>query len=82
MLVNQLSQELATTAGSSPDGTDGSGSGDGTDSSSGLMGSDPASSTYAQLLPQALSSGVMSAGGLGVAAQIAGALDPSLAGKL
>jgi Rod binding domain-containing protein len=79
MLVDQLSQELANTAGSSSDGTD-SGSSDGTDTSSGLMGSDPASATYAQMLPQALSSSVMSAGGLGVAAQIAGALDPAIGG--
>jgi Rod binding domain-containing protein len=78
MLVDQLSQELTASAGGTADGS--GGSGDGTDSSSGLMGSDPASSTYAQMLPQALSSGVMSAGGLGVAAQIAGALDPSIGG--
>ncbi|HLJ03322.1 MAG TPA: hypothetical protein VKT31_07765 [Solirubrobacteraceae bacterium] len=74
MLVDQLSQELAATAGTSPDGSDSSGSSDTT----GLMGSDPATSSYAQLLPQALSSGVMSAGGLGVAAQIASAIDPSI----
>jgi Rod binding domain-containing protein len=78
MLVDQLSQELATTAGSSPDGSPSS---DGTESSSGLMGSDPASASYAQLLPQALGSSVMSAGGLGVAAQIASALDPSIGAR-
>ena len=72
MLVDQLSQELTASTGGSADGTDAT--------SSGLMGSDPASSTYAQMLPQALSSGVMSGGGLGVAAQIAGALDPSIRG--
>lgn len=72
MLVDQLSQELTASTDGSSDGT-GSGS-------AGLMGSDPASATYAQMLPQALSSGVMSGGGLGVAAQIAGALDPSIGG--
>lgn len=78
MLVSQLSQELAATAGSSSDGSDSSGS---SDSASGLMGSDPATASYAQLLPQALSSGVMSAGGLGVAAQIASAIDPSIGAR-
>jgi Rod binding domain-containing protein len=78
MLVEQLSQELAATAGGS---SDGSSSSDGTDTS-GLMGSDPATADYAQLLPQALSSSVMSAGGLGIAAQIAGAIDPSTTGAL
>jgi Rod binding domain-containing protein len=73
MLVNQLSQELSSTAGDSGDGS--------SDGTGGLMGSDPASATYAQMLPQALSSGVMSAGGLGVAAQIAGALDPAIGAK-
>jgi hypothetical protein len=84
VLVGELSQELAATASSS--GTDGSStddgsSGDGTsgdDSASGLMGSDPASSMYAQLLPQALTSSIMSAGGTGMAQEIAAALDPSL----
>ena len=78
MLVNQLSQELTASAGSS-DGTDSTGGGD--TSGAGIMGSDPASSAYAQMLPQALTSGVMSAGGLGVAAQIAGAIDPSIGAR-
>lgn len=76
LLVDQLSQQLTATASSGDTGNDGSdGSGDGT---SGIMGGDPASSTYAQMLPEALTSGVMSAGGLGVAAQIAGSIDPAL----
>lgn len=79
VLVDQLSQQLAATTGGSSDGSGGSEGSDGSGSSSGgLMGSDPASSAYAQLLPQALSTSVMSAGGLGVAAQLAGALDPQL----
>lgn len=82
VLVNQLSQELAATAttpaddGSSSDGSSSAGS------DSGLIGSsDPASSMYAQLLPQALTSGVMSSGGTGLAQQIAAGLDPSLGAK-
>lgn len=75
MLVDQLSQELTSTA--SADGSD-DGSGDGTDAATGLMSGDPASATYAQMLPQALSSGVMSAGGLGIAAQIAASIDPAI----
>jgi Rod binding domain-containing protein len=35
-----------------------------------------------QLLPQALSQGITSTGGLGVAAQIAASIDPALQGKL
>ena len=82
MLVDQLSQALASSAspdGSSSDTGDGSGSDSGSDSSSGslLSGSDPASSTYAQLLPTALTSSVMSAGGLGIAQQLASAIAPT-----
>jgi Rod binding domain-containing protein len=79
MLVEQLSKELAATAQPTSDSTDGTDSSDGTDASAGLMGggTDPASSTYAQLLPSALSAGLMSAGGLGVAQQLSGALEPS-----
>lgn len=80
MLVDQLSQALASSA--SPDGSSsdsGDGSGSDSDSSSGslLSGSDPASSTYAQLLPTALTSSVMSAGGLGIAQQLASAIAPT-----
>ncbi|HZU40183.1 MAG TPA: hypothetical protein VE992_03990 [Solirubrobacteraceae bacterium] len=78
-LVDQLAQQLSVSTGG-----DGSGDGsDGTDGSGALGGSsDPATSAFAQMLPDALSSGVMSAGGLGVAAQIAAAIDPALRGKL
>jgi hypothetical protein len=77
VLVDQLSQQLAATAGDSSDSSNGSGDGS-SSSSSGLMGSDPASSMYSQMLPQALSSSVMSAGGLGLAAQLAAAIDPAI----
>lgn len=74
MLVDQLSQELTATAGATGDGSDGS-----SDGSGGLFGTDAATSAYAQMLPQALTSGVMSAGGLGIAAQLAGELSPASA---
>lgn len=73
VLVDQLSKELAATAQPTPDSSDGS------DASTGLMGAgtDPASSTYANLLPSALSAGLMSAGGLGVAQELSSALLPT-----
>jgi Rod binding domain-containing protein len=82
MLVQQLAQQLAATVSNSSSdntGTDGS-STDGS-GASGLMGSDPASSAYAQLIPDALTSSIMSSGGLGIAQQLAGALDPALGVK-
>jgi hypothetical protein len=71
MLVGELAQQLAGTASAS-DSQDGSGDGAG-----GLMGSDPASTAYAQLIPDTLTSSIMSAGGIGIAQQIAASLDPS-----
>jgi hypothetical protein len=78
VLVNELAQQMAQTTstpddGSSSDGSDGS---DGT--TSGLMGSDPASSAYAQMIPSVLTSSIMSAGGTGIAQQIAQSIDPAL----
>jgi Rod binding domain-containing protein len=80
MLVDQLAQQLTATASGSGGSDDGSLAG-GDGSAGGLLGSDPASSTYAQMLPQALSSGVMSAGGLGIAAKIAASIDPAMDAK-
>jgi hypothetical protein len=69
LLVDQLGQQLAATVSSpSADGSSGSG----------IMGSDPGTSGFASLIPQALSSGIMSAGGTGIAMQLAKALDPAL----
>jgi len=74
LLVNQLTQELASTA------TDSSGDGSGDSSgASGLMGGDAASSAYANMLPQTLTSSIMSGGGTGIAMQIAKSIDPALA---
>ena len=62
-LVEQLSQSLAATGGI--DG-EGSSEGEGSEEGSGTAGNSQLSS----MLPQALSSGVMHAGGLGLAAQL------------
>jgi hypothetical protein len=63
MLVQQLSQELATTAQSDPSDPS---------SSNGLMGSDPASSMYSSLIPTALTQSIMGGGGLGIANELTG----------
>jgi Rod binding domain-containing protein len=79
MLVSELTQELQSSTSS--DGSDGSGGGDGSDS--GLLGnSSDSADMLGQLLPQALTQGITSTGGLGVAAQIAASIDPALRGKL
>lgn len=80
VLASQLGQQLAATTPSSgstgaSDGSDDSS--DGSDSSGGLLGSS-AASPYASLIPQALTQGLMSGGGLGVAQEIATAIDPSI----
>jgi Rod binding domain-containing protein len=78
VFVDQLTQELASTvsdpSGGSSDGSDSSNS----SGSSGLMGGDAASSAYANMLPQTLTSSIMSGGGTGIALQIAKSLDPAL----
>ncbi|MGO9751598.1 MAG: hypothetical protein ACLP22_08835 [Solirubrobacteraceae bacterium] len=89
VLVNELAQQLTATVSGSDSDSDGSstdatadGGNDGTsDATTGLLGSDPAGSLYASLIPQALSDSIMSSGGLGIASEIAGALDPTLEGK-
>jgi Rod binding domain-containing protein len=85
ILVNQLAQEMTQTVPGLDGGDDGLGGttssddSDGSDDSSGLDGSDSAISAYSSLLPQALTTGIMSAGGTGIALQIAQSLDPALA---
>ena len=80
MLTNELAQSMSQTIG----GTDGSsdGLGGSTDSGDGLGGSGSGgslgSSPYASMIPQALTSGLMSGGGTGIAMQIAQGIDPSL----
>lgn len=72
VLVNQLAQQMAATV----PGLDGSDGSDG--SSPGGSGSDSGLGPFASMLPQALTSGIMSGGGTGLAMQIARDLDPSL----
>jgi hypothetical protein len=86
VLMNQLAQAMTATipgGGSDDDGLGGSSSDDSGDSSSdatgGLTGSDSGISAYSSLLPQAMTSGIMSSGGTGIAMQIAQSLDPALA---
>jgi hypothetical protein len=74
VLVDQLTQELASSATD----TSGDGSDDGS-GASGLMGGDAASSAYATMLPQTLTSSIMCGGGTGIALQIAKSIDPALA---
>jgi hypothetical protein len=88
VLVNELTQELSRTVsggsssdGSSTDGSGGDSSGSSSSAGGGMLGSDPASSMYAQMLPEALSSTIMSSGGTGLALQIAKGIDPSIGVK-
>jgi len=85
ILVQQLTQELASTVSSPTDsslGSDGSGGSDESDSSSGstggILGSDPSTSAFASLIPTALTQSIMSGGGLGIAAQLAQSIDPAI----
>jgi len=77
MLVQQLTQQLAQTVTSSS----GDGSSDSSDSAGGMLGSDPSTSAFAGLIPTALTQSVMSGGGLGVADQLARAIDPAIGEK-
>jgi hypothetical protein len=79
ILMQQLTQELAKTVTSpggesSDDGSgDSSGSGNG-----GILGSDPSTNAFAGLIPTALTNGIMSGGGVGLAEQLARAIDPAI----
>ncbi|HEX3834910.1 MAG TPA: hypothetical protein VHW04_23205 [Solirubrobacteraceae bacterium] len=78
MLDNELTQTLSSTisgTGNSDDGLGGS-TDDGSDSAS----TDPAASAFSSMLPDALTSGLMTGGGTGVALQIAQSIDPAIAG--
>jgi hypothetical protein len=82
MLMQQLTQQLASTV-TAPGGDSGSSdSSDSTDSSSGgILGSDPSTNALAGLIPMALTQGVMSGGGVGVADRLAHAIDPAIGQK-
>ena len=70
VLVNELAQQLSATV-PGLDGSSGSDDGLGGSSDDGL-------GAYSSLLPQTLATSVMSAGGTGLALQIAQSIDPAL----
>lgn len=82
MLVSELTQQLSRTmfGGSGLDGASGGngsmGAGSGTGASGGGLLS--GASAYASLIPQALTSSIMSGGGVGMAEQFAQEIDPAL----
>jgi len=78
ILVQQLTQELASTVTSPSDGSSDGSDGTSSDSSGGILGSDPSTSAFASLIPTALTQSIMSSGGLGIADQLAQAIDPSI----
>jgi Rod binding domain-containing protein len=80
VLVNELTQQLASTmyggSGDSSSSTDGTSDGSSSDgSSSSMLGG---ASAYASMIPQTLGSSIMDSGGLGMAESFAQELDPSL----
>ena len=85
MLVNELSQQLSKTMFGGT-GVDGSSLSDGSSSAGGSSGTDGSSSSsmlggasaYASMIPQTLTSSIMSNGGLGMAESFAQELDPAL----
>ena len=82
VLMQQLTQQLASTVSSpsdSSDGSDGSSdSSDSSDGSGGILGSDPSTSAFASMIPSALTSSLMSDGGVGIASQLAQSIDPQI----
>ena len=49
-----------------------------TSGSGGILGSDPSTSAFAGLIPTALTQSIMSGGGIGIADQLARAIDPAI----
>jgi Rod binding domain-containing protein len=82
ILMQQLTQELASTVSSpgsdSDDGSSDSSDSSSSDSSGGMLGSDPSTSAFASMIPTALTQSLMSAGGVGIADQLAKAIDPAI----
>ena len=80
ILVQQLTQELASTISSPTDDSSlGSGGSHSSNSSGGgILGSDPSTSAFASLIPTALTQSIMSSGGLGIAQQLAQSIDPAI----
>ncbi len=84
MLVQQLSQSLTqgTGLGGGEEGSEESmeGAPEGGSGAASGAGGGAANTQLASLLPQALTEGVMSQGGLGMATQLMGSLDPTAGG--
>lgn len=89
MLVSELTQQLsATVSGSGSDDNGLGGTTGSTDATAGLGGgddggddggsTDPIAGAYSSMLPDALTSSIMSSGGTGIAMQVARAIDPAL----
>jgi Rod binding domain-containing protein len=85
ILMQQMTQELASTVSSPTDDSslDGSDSSDSSDDSSdgssgGILGSDPSTSAFASMIPTALTQALMSNGGVGIADQLAKGIDPQI----
>ena len=85
VLVQQLARQLTATAtapdssaGSSDSSDSSAGGSDGAQSSDGLLGAGSPAAEYSSLIPQALTDSIMSGGGLGIAKEIAQAIDPSI----
>jgi Rod binding domain-containing protein len=72
-----LDKELTQTLSSTISGTGGNDDGLGGATDQGAS-ADPAASAFSSMLPDALTSGLMTGGGTGIAMQIAQAIDPAL----
>ena len=83
ILMQQLTQQLASTVPSPGGGSSDSGgsSGSSDSGSGGILGSDPSTSAFASLIPTALTQSIMSGGGVGIADRLAHALDPQIGTK-
>jgi Rod binding domain-containing protein len=76
ILVNQLVQTMSSDISDGGDATDSSG---GSLNQTGLLAGDGSSTNvYSGMMTQALSSSLMSTGGLGIASELAQAIDPSI----
>jgi Rod binding domain-containing protein len=81
ILVNQLTQQLAQTVVSPSDDGSGGSSDSSSSSSGGILGSDSSTSMFASMIPTALTQSIMSSGGVGVADNLARAIDPAIGQK-
>lgn len=78
MLLQQLSQSLTQSSGLSSEGETAGGAGEGSGEEGSLGGGgETGSGMLSSLLPQTLTEGIMREGGLGLAKQLVGDLDPS-----